>query len=350
MKKLLSLLMAVVVSASIFGAVNAKENQVQMLAAYSQKPSSQNTLWVGTFQLVWNEFQDNIVKGPIKFKNYKSELADILNKQEFKKSMLSDESYYVTYGETNIELKKRIENAIMEKFNEKSELLDKIDWNHPNNAYLFYAMLVKNFDFDTRFDNLKTEKFGKDKEPVNYFGISKTSRPALYKGVRVLFYNNPFDYAVALTSDKDEVFLYRTNSNKRYDELYKTLEKKSSKYKGAKSFVEGDLLKVPYMSIKQETSYDELCGKEILNTNRLYIDKALQTVDFNMNNKGVKLKSEAVMNIMFMSAPIEIKERGRNFFFNDTFVLFMKEKDKSNPYFAVRVKNMDDFKYKGEIK
>lgn len=349
MKKILSFFIVILMLSAFGGRANSQDTGVQMLAAYSQKPVSQNSLWVGTFQLVWNEFQDNIVKGPVKFKNYKSELANLLDKQEFKKSMISEDSYYVTYGETNLELKKRIENAIMSKFGEKSELLDRIDWTNPNNAYLFYAMLVKNFDFDKRFDNLGKSKFGMDKKQVDYFGVKKTSGSDLYDGVRVLFYNNPFDYAVSITSKNDEVLLYRTNSNKKYNELYKTLEKKSSKFRGNKAFVRGDVLKVPYMSIKQEVSYDELCGKEILNTDRLYIDKALQTVDFNMNNKGVKLKSEAIMNIMKMSLAPQVNDKGRNFFFNDTFVLFMREKGKSAPYFALRVKSMADFEYKGEV-
>ena len=328
----------------------AKEAQPEIIAGFSQKPTQQNVLWVGTFQMVWNEFSNNIVKGPIKFKFYKSKLAEILNKQEFTKEMLSEDSYYTAWGKTDLALKKQIEDAIMQKFNEKSELLDKINWKSANRAYLLYAMLVKNFDFSPKFDILPREKFGNDKELVHYFGIDKRSSDRLYKNVRVLFYNNQWDYAVALNSDKDEVILYRTNSRKNFSDLYNTLNKKSQSYKGNKEFVAGDQLKVPYMSVEQNVSYDVLCGKIIENTDRLYIDKALQTVQFSMNNNGVKLKSEAVMSIMTMSMPIIVAQNGRNFFFNNTFVLFMKEKDKQLPYFALRVKDMSVYKYQGEIK
>ena len=349
MKKLLSVLFSIILISS-FATAQAKDQSVEMLAAFSQKQEEQNSLWVGTFQMVWNEFQNNIVKGPIKFKHYKSQLADLLNKQEFSKAMLSEDAYYTAYGKTDLALKKQIEDAIMQKFNEKSELLDKINWTSPNRAYLLYAMLVKNFEFPARFDVLASEKFGNNDELIPYFGIDKKSRDTLYKNVRVLFYNNPFDYAVALNSEKDEVILYRTNSNRKFSDLYNTLNKKTQKYKGSREFVAGDQLKVPYMTIKQDTSYDVLCGKIIENTDRLYIDKALQTVQFNMNNTGVKLKSEAVMSIMTMSMPIMVAENGRNFFFNNTFVLFLKEKDKQMPYFALRVKDMSLYKYQGEIK
>ena len=108
------------------------------------------------------------------------------------------------------------------------------------------------------------------------------------------------------------------------------------------------MLKVPYMSLKQETSYPQLCGKEIQNTDKLYIAQALQTVDFNMNNSGVRLKSEALMDIKTCSINIPVESWGRNFFFNKTFYLFMKEKSKDTPYFAIRVQDMNLYKYQGE--
>lgn len=351
MKKLFAVLTAVLIlGTGVFSTVTAKNDKAVMVPVFSAETKSPDRLWVGTFQLVWNEFSNNIVNGPVLFKEGTPELAKQLNMQTFKKSMISENSYYTAYGRTSLELKKQIEDAIMEKFGEKSDILEKINWEDPNSAYLVYAMLLKDFKFTARFDILNKEKFGKKSKNVQYFGIKKDSRPAMYDGVDVLFYNNPFDYAVALKSEKDDVILYRTNSNKTFKDLYKDLTKKSSKYRGNKKFIAGDQLKVPYMSVKDSVNYKELCNKEILNTDRLYISQALQTVDFNMDNKGVRLKSEAALDVAFMSMPVTVKEKGRNFFFNDTFVLFMKENGKELPYFALRANDMDLYKFTGEVK
>ena len=210
-------------------------------------------------------------------------------------------------------------------------------------------MLKKDFKFVAKFDSLREkEKFNYSKEKYKYFGIDKESPEYLYKSVNVLFYNSPFDYAVALEGQNDEVILYRTEKNSSFNNIYKTLEERTKKYKGNKKFVSGDMLKVPYMSVKQETTYPQLCGKEILNTDRLYIAQALQNVDFNMNNSGVKLKSEALMDIKTMSMPIPAENWGRNFYFNKTFYLFMKEKNKPLPYYAMRVEDLSLYKYSGE--
>lgn len=319
-----------------------------MIPAYSSVTKQENKLWVGTFQLVWNDFMNEVVKGPIKFKGETPLNAELLSKQEFKKSMISPESYYTAWGKTNLALKKKIEKGIMAKFGEKSAVLDKIDWNDPHNAYLFYAMLKKDFKFKSRFDILPEEAFGSAKQNIPYFGINEFSKPYLYESVDVLFYNNPFDYAVALKSYKDEVILYRTNKNKSFDEQYADVLKKSKKYKGSKKFMTGDKLKVPYMTVKQNTEFPELCKKEILGTN-LLIDKTIQTVEFNMTRRGVKLKSEAVIDANFMSMPLEIKDKGRNFFFNKPFVLLMKERNKEVPYFAAKIQDMNLYKFTGKV-
>lgn len=349
-KVIITALLTIIFIGGNFACAKTKNNTVQMLPAFSSEFKQQDRLWVATFQLAWNEFMNNIVKGYIMFNGGTPQNVKILNRQEFKKNMLSDDSYYTAYGKTSLALKKQIEDAIWKKFGEKSELLDSINWNDPTNAYLIYSMLLKDFKFTTRFDILGVEKFAGSKQKVQYFGIDKNSSQNLYDGVNVLFYNNRFDYAVSLKSDKDEVILYRTNLNFNFEDLYNDLKIKSQKYKGSKKFVAGDKLKVPFMSLKAKTSYPELCNKEILHTDKLYISQALQTADFNLNNTGVKLKSEAIMDIKVMSMPLTVKQKGRNFFFNNTFVIFMKEKNQSLPYFAMRVRNMDLYKYTGEAR
>ena len=60
-----------------------------------------------------------------------------------------------------------------------------------------------------------------------------------------------------------------------------------------------------------------------------------------MDNTGVKLKSEAAMTAM-MTALLPQNEP-RYFYFDDTFVLFLKEKGKNKPYMALRVHDINNF-------
>ena len=94
------------------------------------------------------------------------------------------------------------------------------------------------------------------------------------------------------------------------------------------------------MNFFEEKIFEEICGNRVKGTN-LVIDKAIETVRFNMDNTGVELKSEAAM-IAKMTALLP-PEESRYFYFNDTFVVFLKEKYKTKPYFALRVHDISKF-------
>ena len=89
---------------------------------------SKDTSWCPTFQLIWNDFKNDIVKEDIKF-DEKLDMLDNLNKEGFTLNDISDSYYFKIYGRKNLELKSKIENAIKEKFNQNSDILDKFDWS-----------------------------------------------------------------------------------------------------------------------------------------------------------------------------------------------------------------------------
>ena len=318
-------------------ALDKHAETLALLPTMNTESPAQNRIWVGTFQLVWNDLMDGIVKGPVIFKGKKSITAEQLNKQDFTKEMLSENSYYTKYGETSPELKKAIEEGIKEKFNETSDVLDSADWTPGAEKYTLYAMLKKDFKFLTAFDKLKEENFGKNKEKVQYFGIDKNSDKILDKTVHVMFYNSSKDFAVVIYTQTDDVlYLYRTNDDKTFDKLYSDMFVKRAKYDGTTDFTEKDLLKVPNIALYKEQSFDELCNRPIKGTN-MQLDKALETVDFKMDNEGVKLKSEAIIATK-MSAMLPAKKvKPRKFYFDNTFVMFLQEQGKDKPYFAMRV-------------
>lgn len=338
MKKILvSLAILVAMIGGISTAQAQEVNSIEVLPTMNTQSTAQNRIWVGTFQLVWNELTDKIVKAPVKFLDFDSQMANNLNQKQFKKSNLNKKSYYVKSGIVSPALKAEIEKNIKSKFHETSDILKMFDFTYNPEKIFVYAMLKKDFRFTNAFDKLATGNFGNSQEKVKYFGINDNSNPKLYKNVNVLFYNDDNDFAVKLyTKGKDEVLLYRTNDDKTFDKYYAELNDKTAKYSGDKNFVKNDTLTIPDIKLYQETSFNELEGHQIVGTN-MQIDKTIETVDFRMNNKGVKLKSEAAIMLRCMSlAPRE----GRDFTFNNNFVLFLIEKNQNTPYYAMKVSDV----------
>ena len=65
-----------------------------------------------------------------------------------------------------------------------------------------------------------------------------------------------------------------------------------------------------------------------------YIAKAIQTINFSLDEKGGKVKSEAAVDWYSVSS---VEDEERKFYLDDTFVIFLKEKSKDKPYFAAKI-------------
>lgn len=315
------------------------KGQVTMTPIYTSKISSidNNKVWVGTFNLVWNDFMNDVIGKEIVFEDGESELANELNKQTFTTKELSENSYFKIHGNANINLKNKIENSIKQKFNEDSQILDKINWQNAD-AYVLYAVLKKEFNYLEKFQVLESGKFGESEENVKYFGLEPCENERARKNVQILFYNSSEDFAIKLkTKEKEEVFLYKTTGeNKSFEESYQEMIEKALKYNGERELQENDALKIPFVKVEDVINYEELCGRYIKDSN-IYIDKALQTIKFELNNVGGSVKSEAIIEYL----QNVILEEGNKFIFDDDFILYLKEERAEKPYFAVKVDNID---------
>ena len=315
------------------------KGKAEITPTYTSKISTidTNKIWVGTFNLVWNDFMNEVIGGKIEFEDGYSELANDLNKQSFTISELSENSYYKIHGESTFELKEKIENGIKEKFNENSEVLDKVLWGD-SNSYTLYAMLKKEFNYLEKFPTLSDGTFGTSSEKVKYFGIEPSTMDDAKINVEILYYNSINDFAVKLkTKEKEEVILSKgTGEGKSFEQIYQEIIVNKNNYKGEKELQKNDILKIPYIKVNEEINYDELCGRMIKGTD-WYIRQALQTVDFELNNYGGSVKSEALIEALKES----VSNIDRNFSFDSDFVIFLKEENKDKPYFALKVDNTD---------
>ena len=126
--------------------------------------------------------------------------------------------------------------------------------------------------------------------------------------------------------------------------IYTEINKKAKKYKGSKKFNKDDELRIPNINLYQETSFRDVEGHDIKGTN-LKIDTTIETIDFKMDNEGVKLKSEAAIMAKMTAL---LPPSGRNFYFTDNFVLFLVEKGSKTPYYAMKVNDIETLNKTGK--
>lgn len=314
-----------------------RETDMEIVLSLEDKISD-NTAWCGTFNLIWNDLKNDLAKQDIIF-NPQLEIVKNLNKGTFNTDDLSEKSYYKTYGFPSLKLKEQIEKAIKEKFNETSDILDDFDWEgRDSKDYFLYAMLKKEFEFPKVFTELDKETFG-DYKNVEYFGIDDNTEDEVREQVKVLYYNSKEDFAIKLiTKTEDEVILSRGCNKDTFGEIYKEINEKTKLDNPV--FLKTDILKIPNISFDLKKEIKEIQDKSFLfsNGDAYSIEKALQTIQFDLDKKGGKIKSEAA--IMLKAESVMMPKETREFIFDDTFVIMLKEKNKELPYFAAKISDI----------
>ncbi len=304
-----------------------------------------DSAWCATFQLVWNDLKNEVVKQDIVFSPQLA-MAENLNKEDFIENMISDEYYFKIYGLKTKALKEKIEAGIKEKFNQKSDILDDFGWsddelddpNNPNyDRYFFYTMLYREFEYKTKFKELNKDNFGKY-DNIRYFGIDDDSNEKVRDNLSVIFYNSRDDFAIKVkTKSDDEVIFYKNPKGNTFNEMYKNMMKEKKNYKDGTYFGENDKFKAPYIDFNVKREYDELANKAFMTADEKtsYIAKAIQTINFSLDEKGGKVKSEAAVDWKNTAAAPD--DNLREFYLDDTFAIFLKEKSKDKPYFAAKI-------------
>jgi len=311
-----------------------ENKKIEVLATTDSVSNAVNQVWVGTFQLIWNDLIDSIIKAPVTFAGYDSNMAKNLNKKEFTIYDISESTYYKKWGLVSKELKQEIEDGIKEKFDETSNILDTLDWTPAKDKYILYAMLKKDFEYTEKFNKLPDANFNGSKRKVKYFGLDEDSTYKQRDSINVLFYNGEDDFAVSLKSKQgDIIYLYRTNDDKTFKNYYEDIKNKTNAYNGKKYLEEIDSFKAPMIDFNTTRDFKELTNKQIKNSD-FVISQAIETVQFKMNETGVKLKSEAA--IIVEKCILQEKSQPRFFDFNDKYVIFISENGKK-PYFALKV-------------
>ena len=363
-KKITVIIVAIIIVLILLGIIliNKKENKatnlektsgITVVPTMSDKITADSS-WCGTFQLVWNDMKNEVIKQDIVF-SPQLDMVKNLNKEEFNESMLSEDYYFKIYGLKSLALKEQIENGIKEKFNQTSDIINDFDWSEdalddPNNPdisrYFFYTMLYRKFEFLQEFDKLESGKFGDKYNDIEYFGIDKNTKSSVGNQIEVLYYNSKDDFALLInTKTNDEVIFCKNPKGSNFNEIYENMNNETNKYAGSKLFKSVDEFKAPNLTFNEKREYTELANKKFNTADyrTAEIQKAIQTIKFSLDEKGGEIKSEAAIDTGFTVSVEPKEDEPRYFYIDDTFAIFLREKGKSKPYFAGRVEDITKF-------
>ena len=307
---------------------------------------NEDACWCASFNLIWNDFQNNFLQNDFVCNELNDIISNLIKASE-DPLKIDEEDYLIKVGTAILPFKKEIEKAIRKKFKEKSDVLDSIKWSDSNisDILVFYAMIKFTVKFKDTYQIFKNQTFARTKKEINYFGFEDRKK---FKNHTPLFYESEKEFAIKLqTKDNKTLYFYRTDNNDNFKDTFNRIFEKQ------KEFYEYDLfassLKIPYLNIDLKQNFQELEGIKFtrnVDNFEFQVGTALQTLRFELNNKGAKVKSEALMTMKCMALykPPERKCLLKDYVFDDTFYLFITNDNFSTqPIVAMRVHNIENF-------
>ncbi len=312
-----------------------------------------NVLWCATFQLAWNE-ACALIGEDIHLLD-EPPMVGVLNQKRVAKEQIDDASCVALAGWIRDGILGRIDRELARKFHGAAtpRLVHAAGPLRPQDI-VAYAYLYKDLEFPRPFERLD-DPLAFAGARVASFGIGpyKAAQRPMYEQVTILDYQNPDDFVIELRtkSPGDQVILAKIPPAPT---LAATVERVLSVVRrqpaadqlGAfgPSMMPGDRLQVPKLNFDIQRRFDEIELHKLLTANSkvapdLWVLLARQDTRFQMNETGVKLRSEA--NLTFgCSATVEPSPT-HLLIFDKPFLLMLKRKDADQPYFALWVENAE---------
>ena len=302
-----------------------------------------NYLYCGTFQLAWNEMQQQIVKAPIQLEE-NPPMVDFLNKGQFQKSDLSAESYLAMAGRVQDGIVEDIRQAMAQKFPSADMEVPK---PQKETVFYAYAYLEKALAFREAFDRLSAPLLfhsGDEESRVASFGfrefeVSSARDQQIEKQVTILDYRSDDDFILVLntTSERDQIVLAKIQPQGTLQETIAVVQariQQSPLEEWNRSVHSSESLVVPIISVGVERQYMELIDRDLQNRGweGWAVAEARQGIRFRLDEYGARLESDS--SLEFKSA---ISPQPRQFVFDGPFLIYLKEESSQRPYFALWV-------------
>ena len=276
-------------------------------------------------------------------------MVAVVNKRQFLKSDLDDASYVALADFVRNDVHRRIKRELERKFGggARPKLLPSPALTPRPQDIVAYSYLFKNLEFPVAFERIEEPiKFGASR--VYCFGIGDEFKPgqaAMYGQVQVLDFHSSDDFIVELRTKSagDRVILARIQPKNTLRETITAVQDRTLHGKPSPAS-QGDVLKVPKFNFDITRDYHELIGVKLAVANPavakdLQIVAAAQNTRFQMDEKGVKLRSES--HISFGCGGEALPPRQRVMEFDKPFLIMLQRSDAKMPYFALWVGNAD---------
>ncbi|MHC4541552.1 MAG: hypothetical protein ACYS74_17515 [Planctomycetota bacterium] len=321
----------------------------------SPYPENKNVVWCSSFQLAWNQMKDDVIGAAVEVVGAE-ELAARLNNAEQSDADVEASSFYSAAG--------RVEEGIIGKV-QKDMAVRFPSHSVPDFSYiaaipraiLAYSYLTANVPFKYPYRQVRerfvfTDSRGLETD-VGAFGVwgihwaykkmreqveilyFREDREATNRDLRMKEFaidlcrhSAPCQVVAAVVEPKETLAQTLTYIDRRIENF-----RQQRTYEQERFLDRVDVLTVPEMFWEIDHRFEELIGKEVANANpAMPIVEARQWIKFKLDRYGAALESEAIIAVAAIP---------RHFKFNRPFLVYMKKRDREQPFFVMWVDNAE---------
>jgi len=293
-----------------------------------------NYVWGGAMNLAWNELSDKVIKAKISLatKDKKAlEIVDKFNNPVFSKKDLDEKSYYIKsgYGQKTVDA---INKESKKKFPDKT--FSDLHITLAPKGIIAYAYFLKILKYPTVFEKGDTSFKGEDVK--GFYAVN----PGEKENIGIIKYvsDNKFIISIKLKNHGDELILAKGYDMAGPRAVVAAINKYNQGEPAA--IAPSDSFEAPILHLDHHRDYIELINKDLANQGfeDYYIKRMFENIKFDMDEKGARAESEAVITAQLGTAPFE-PDDAKHFTLNKPFWVIMKKKALRNPYLILGVRN-----------
>jgi hypothetical protein len=308
-----------------------------------------NLIWCGTFQLAWNE-ACTLAGGDLHLANLQNgsltqnPVAAALNKHAFTEDCIDVDGYVAMAGFTKDNIHQKFEDVVKEKLKFSPQLVSHRGLATRREDFETYAALRKSLSFPVPFERLD-DSFRFANKQVRAFGIAnaKSHDEARYSEVLILDYQSPENFIVELktTPAGDRLLLAKVHPKDTLGELVAEIRTRAANYQPQPAGT-NDVIEVPKIGFDILREYAEIENRWLVPLGRnvapdLFVRSAMQSIKFDMDERGVELRSEAHMTLGCSAEQVPV--RPHIMIFDRPFLLMLERTGARTPYFVLWVDN-----------
>jgi hypothetical protein len=271
-------------------------------------------------------------------------MVDALNRKSFDGGDLDNPSYVALAGYVRDGIKERISTAVSDHFHGQAHPALPMGGAERPQDMVAYAYLFKNLEFPTPYERGESPaEFNRDS--VVCFGMGpgyKLGREKMAAQTLIRDYNSPDDFVIELQTKSagDRLILAKIAPGNTLAQTVASIYRRAGAHPSPA--LPQDVLVIPKVNFDLTRSYTELTGLRVLPTasgmsTDLQITSAVQNTRFQMDERGVRLRSEAVMSFGCSAAPNP--RPVHEMIFNKSFLILLARANAPHPYFALWVSN-----------